>query len=72
MSYWKWSPKDTGKNCVIERSLLKGVNYEKSNCFLEPSFGVNDTRKIKLLFHFDRSKYIELNRSMVSKLDVGS
>jgi hypothetical protein len=27
-SYWKWSPKDTGKNCVIERSLLKGVNYE--------------------------------------------
>jgi hypothetical protein len=47
---WKWSKKYKGNDCFIRDNKVDGVEWNESNCFIEPSFGVNDTRTIKLRY----------------------
>jgi hypothetical protein len=46
---WTWSTMQKGKNCVADGYVLKGVDKEISNCFIEPSFGFDDIRTVNLL-----------------------
>jgi hypothetical protein len=50
---WSWSTKYKGEKCVIRDNNVNGVNSDGSNCFIEPSFGVNDTRTVKLRYCSD-------------------
>jgi hypothetical protein len=40
------------ENCIVNENELRGRDRQskESNCFIEPSFGVNDTRTINLSY----------------------